>query len=63
MAKTIDTNTATTSVVFSDKTFKIRTIVLEDGRTFGVERSRIVAADPALVAYLDKHPEFERAEA
>ena len=60
MAKTTDTNTATTQVVFADKAFKTRTIVLEDGRTFAVEKSRIVAADPALVDHLDKHPEFER---
>lgn len=60
MAKTTDTNTATTRVVFADKAFKARTIVLEDGRTFAVEKSRIVAADPALIDHLDKHPEFER---
>lgn len=60
MAKTTDTNTATTRVVFADKAFKARSIVLEDGRTFAVEKSRIVAADPALIDHLDKHPEFER---
>ena len=60
MAKTTDTNTATTQVVFADKAFKTRTIVLEDGRTFAVEKSRIVANDQALVDHLDKHPEFER---
>lgn len=51
---------STAPVVFADKAFKSRTIVLEDGRTFAVEKGRIVANDPALVAYLDKHPEFER---
>ena len=60
MAKTTDSNTATTPVVFADKAFKTRTVVLEDGRTFAVEKSRIVANDPALVAHLDKHPEFGR---
>lgn len=60
MAKTTDTNTATTQVVFADKAFKTRTIVLEDGRTFAVEKSRIVATDPALIDHLDKHPEFGR---
>ena len=60
MAKTADTSAATTPVVFADKAFKTRTIVLEDGRTFAVEKSRIAATDPALVAHLDKHPEFER---
>lgn len=64
MAKNIDTNTNTnttaTRVVFADKAFKTRTIVLADGRTFAVEKRRIVAAEPALVDHLDKHPEFER---
>ena len=60
MAKTTDTHTATTPAVFADKAFKTRTIVLEDGRTFAVEKSRIVAADPALIDHLDKHHEFER---
>ena len=59
MPKTTDTS-ATAQVVFADKAFKTRTIVLEDGRTFAVEKSRIVANDPALVDHLDKHPEFER---
>ena len=59
MAKTNETN-STAPVVFADKAFKTRTIVLEDGRTFAVEKSRIVANDPALVDHLDKHPEFER---
>ena len=60
MAKTTDTNTATAPVEFADTAFKSRTIVLPDGHAFAVEKSRIVANDPALVEYLDKHPEFER---
>lgn len=60
MAKTTDTNTATTQVVFADKAFKTRTIVLEDGRSFLVEKARIRTEDAALIAHLDKHPEFER---
>lgn len=59
MAKTTETN-PTAPVVFADKAFKSRTIVLEDGRTFAVEKGRIVANDPELVAHLDKHPEFGR---
>ena len=59
MPKTTDTR-STTQVVFADKAFKTRTIVLPDGRSFLIEKSRIRADDPVLVEYLDKHPEFER---
>ena len=62
MATTKET-TSTESVTFADKAFKSRTVVLEDGRTFEVEKSRIVAIDPALIAYLDVNPDFERVTA
>lgn len=62
MATTKET-TRTESVTFADKAFKSRTVVLEDGRTFAVEKSRIVATDPALIAYLDVNPDFERVTA
>lgn len=38
MAKTNETN-STAPVVSADKAFKSRTIVLEDGRTFAVEKA------------------------
>lgn len=60
MAKT---ETKTASVVFIDKAFKSRTVVLPDGRTFGVEKSRITTADPALIDHLDQLSDFERAPA
>lgn len=67
MAKTINTSAATadtdgagTAVTFADKAFKSRTLVLEDGRAFAVDKSRIVATDLALIAHLDQHPEFDR---
>ena len=59
MPKPIDTLTIP-AVTFRDKAFKSRTIVLPDGRTFTVEKSRITSDDEALTAHLDKHPEFER---
>ena len=62
MATTKET-TSTETVTFADKAFKSRTVVLEDGRTFAVEKSRIVATDPALIAYLDANPDFERVTA
>ena len=63
MAKTTETNNAASQVVFADKAFKSRTIVLEDGRTFAVEKGRIVATEPELIAYLDSNPDFERVSA
>lgn len=53
-------NTTTGPVLFADQVFKSRTIVLDDGRSFAVVKGRIAAQDPALIAYLDQHPEFER---
>lgn len=53
----------TAPVVFADKKFKNRTVVLADGRTFLVEKSRIVATDPALIDKLDKDSDFERLSA
>lgn len=62
MAKTNteSTNSTNNAVVFKDKSFKSRTIIIEDGRSFPVEKSRIEASDQALIEYLDKHPDFER---
>jgi hypothetical protein len=48
------------SVTFADQKFKSRMIVLADGRTFAVEKSRIVATDPVLIAHLDKRQDFKR---
>ena len=62
MPKTTDT-TITEPVMFADKAFKSRTIVLPDGRSFPVEKARINATDPALIEYLEKHPDFERQKA
>lgn len=48
------------AVTFIDRAYKSRTLILADGRTFAVERSRIAASDPALLEYLDQHPDFTR---
>lgn len=61
MAKSDTTSTET--ITFADKAFKSRTVVLEDGRSFPVEKSRIAASDPVLIAYLDKRADFERVAA
>lgn len=60
MAKTNNDQPLGTPIAFRDKAFKSRTIIIDDGRAFQVEKYGIEAQDPALIAYLDKHPEFER---
>jgi hypothetical protein len=60
MAKSDKAEASAAPVVFKDKAFKSRTIVLDDGRAFAVEKSTIAATDAALIAHLDNHPDFER---
>lgn len=47
-------------VIFRDKAYKSRTIVLPGGRTFAVAKRQIETDDAELIEYLDAHPEFER---
>ncbi|MDR6485396.1 hypothetical protein [Paraburkholderia terricola] len=48
------------SVTFRDKAFRSRTLVLADGRTLAVEKSTVVASCDEQIAWLDRHPDFER---
>ncbi len=48
------------SVIFRDKAFRSRTLVLADGRTLSVEKSTVTASDEEQLALLDQHPDFER---
>ena len=50
----------TRAVAFRDLAYKSRTLVLEDGRSFAVAKSRIEADDPGLLKWLEASPEFER---
>ena len=50
----------TRTVTFRDLAFKSRTLVLADGRSFAVEQGRIQTGDAALIAFLEKHPDFQR---
>jgi hypothetical protein len=61
MAKTDKAEASAAPVIFKDKAFKSRTVILDDGRAFAVEKSTIEATDAALIAHLDSHPDFERA--
>lgn len=49
-----------TPVVFRDKAYQSRTIVLRDGSAHRVVRGHITAASAALAGYLDQSAEFER---
>ena len=51
---------ATLSVTFRDLAFKSRILVLADGRSLAVEQGRIQTDDAALIAFLEKHPDFQR---
>lgn len=48
------------TVTYRDLAFKSRTLVLADGRSFAVAQGRIQTGDTALIAFLEKHPEFQR---
>lgn len=61
MAKTDKAEASAATVIFKDKAFKSRTVILDDGRAFAVEKSIIEATDAALIEHLDSHPDFERA--
>lgn len=50
----------TLMVSFRDLAFKSRTLVLADGRSFAVEQGRIQTGDSAMIAFLEKHPDFRR---
>lgn len=54
-----DTGTAA-GVTFRDTAYKSRQIILDDGRVFQVTGSAITTDDPALIAHLDRHGDFER---
>ena len=48
------------TVTYRDLAFKSRTLVLADGRSFAVAQGRIQTGDTALIAFLEKHPDFQR---
>jgi hypothetical protein len=48
------------TVTYRDLAFKSRTLVLADGRSFDVAQGSIQTGDTALIAFLEKHPEFQR---
>lgn len=47
---------------FRDKVFRSRTLVLPDGGVAQVEQGQVKVTSPALLEYLNKHPDFEPLE-
>lgn len=54
-----DENSPSTAT-YRDLAFKSRTLVLADGRSFAVVQGRIQTGDTSLIAFLEKHPQFQR---
>ena len=47
-------------VVYRDRAFISRTLVMRDGRQLQVRAYRVEAADAEAQAFLDAHPDLER---
>lgn len=49
-------------VKFRDREFKSRTLITPDGGVVVVEGFVVTTSDPAIIQYLEQHPEFKREE-
>lgn len=49
-------------VKFKDQAFKSRTLITPDGGGVAVEGFVVTTSDPAIIQYLEQHPEFKREE-
>ena len=49
-----------TPVVYRDRAFISRTLVMRDGRLLQVNAHRVEGLDAEAQAFLDKHPDLER---
>ena len=47
-------------VIYRDRAFISRVLVMRSGRTLHVSAHRVEASDPEAQAFLDKHPDLER---
>ena len=49
----------TTPITFHDSAYKSRTLFLSDSNTaLNIIAAKIEVSDPAAIAYLDQHPDF-----
>lgn len=47
-------------VTFWDKAYKSRVLITPEDRTLVVDNHQVITSEPAEIAYLDKHADFER---
>ncbi|WP_179140841.1 hypothetical protein [Chromobacterium haemolyticum] len=47
---------------FRDREFKSRALITPDGGVVAVEGFVVTTSDPAIIQYLEQHPEFKREE-
>lgn len=59
-SKSISIDKPVSPVVYRDRAFISRTLVMRDGRLLQVNKHHVEASDAEAQAFLDKHPDLER---
>ena len=59
-SKTVSIDKPVSSVVYRDRAFISRVLVMPKGRTLHVSAHHVEASDAEAQAFLDKHPDLER---
>ena len=59
-SKTVSIDKPVSPVVYRDRAFISRTLVMRDGRLLQVSAHRVEAPDAEAQAFLDAHPDLER---
>lgn len=59
-SKTVSIDKPVSAVVYRDRAFISRTLVMPGGRLLNVSQHQIEALDIQAQAFLDKHPDLER---
>ena len=59
-SKTVSIDKPVSLVVYRDRAFISRTLVMPGGRLLNVSQHHIKALDAQAQAFLDKHPDLER---
>ena len=59
-SKTVTVEKPVYPVVYRDRAFISRTLVLRDGRQLQVSKHHVEALDSEALSFLDKHPDLER---
>lgn len=61
-AKSVKSSKAGGEVKFRDQAFKSRTLITPDGGVVAVEGFVVTTSEPAIIQYLEQHPDFTREE-